>query len=99
MLQRFGTARADILLCNDVLPFAVAVVQRENCPGLAASAQNLYEVHPGLSSNQITRAMRKQLLLESEPKGTCQQQGLQHIYTQTCREKRCHECLVMKQGA
>ena len=99
IFRGIGTARADILLCNVVLPFAVAVAQREDCPALAAVARNLYEAHPGLSSNQITRAMRKQLLLESEPKGACQQQGLQHIYAQTCREKRCHECLVMKQGA
>jgi hypothetical protein len=98
IFQGLGIARADILLCNVVLPFAVAVAQRENCPVLAASARNLYEIHPGLSSNQITRAMRKQLLLESEPKGTCQQQGLQYIYAQTCSEKRCDECLVMKQG-
>ncbi len=99
IFQGLSTARADILLCNVVLPFAVAVAQREGCPTLAASARHLYDVHPGLSSNQITRAMCKQLLLGSEPKGACQQQGLQHIYVQTCREKRCHECLVIKQGA
>jgi hypothetical protein len=92
-----GTARTDILICNVVLPFAMAVAQVENCPALTESARNLYSVYPGLSSNQITRAMCKQLLLKSEPKGACQQQGLHYIYAQTCREKRCHECLIAKQ--
>jgi hypothetical protein len=92
-----GTARTDILICNIVLPFAVAIAQLENCPALTESARNLYSTYPGLSSNQITRAMCKQLLLKSEPKGACQQQGLHYIYAQTCREKRCHECLIAKQ--
>jgi Protein of unknown function (DUF2851) len=94
-----GTARADILICNIVLPFAAAIAQQENCPALSEAARNLYSAYPGLSSNQITRSMRKQLLLKSEPKGACQQQGLHYIYAQTCREKRCHECLIGKQGA
>ncbi len=92
-----GTARTDILICNIVLPFAAAVAQKENCPNLGEYARNLYRAYPGLSSNQITRAMCKQLLLKGEPKGACQQQGLHFIYSQTCREKRCHECLIAKQ--
>lgn len=92
-----GTSRADILICNIVLPFAGAVARQENCPTLGENARNLYKAYPGLSSNQITRAMCKQLLLKSEPKGACQQQGLHFIYSQTCREKRCHECLIAKQ--
>ena len=92
-----GTARTDILICNIVLPFAAAVAQQENHPALGEYARNLYNTYPGLSSNQITRAMCKQLLLKSEPKGACQQQGLHFIYTQTCREKRCHECLITRQ--
>jgi hypothetical protein len=92
-----GTARTDILICNIVLPFAAAVARQENDSILAEYARNLYVTYPGLSSNQITRAMCKQLLLKSEPKGACQQQGLHFIYTQTCREKRCNECLIGKQ--
>jgi hypothetical protein len=92
-----GTARADILICNIVLPFAAAVAQRDNYPALGEYALNLYSNYPGLSSNQITRSMCKQLLLKSEPQGACQQQGLHYIYAQACREKRCHECLIGKQ--
>jgi hypothetical protein len=94
-----GTARTDILICNIVLPFAAAVAQRENDPMLAEHARNLYVTYPGLPSNQITRAMCKQLLLKNEPKGACQQQGLHFIYAQTCREKRCTECIIGKQDA
>jgi len=94
-----GTARSDILICNIVLPFAAAVAQQEHDFMLAEHAQNLYISYPGLPSNQITRAMCKQLLLKNEPKGACQQQGLHFIYAQTCREKRCLECIVGKQEA
>lgn len=94
-----GTARSDILICNIVLPFAAAVAQQENDCMLAEYAQNLYISYPGLPSNQITRAMCKQLLLKNEPKGACQQQGLHFIYAQTCREKLCTECLIGKQDA
>jgi Protein of unknown function (DUF2851) len=94
-----GTARTDILICNIVLPFATAVAQLENNPMLAEHARNLYVTYPGLPSNQITRAMCKQLLLKNEPKGACQQQGLHFIYAQTCREKRCTECIIGKQNA
>jgi hypothetical protein len=89
-----GTARADILICNVVLPFAVAVALIEQDTMLAEEAEALYFEYPGLSSNRITRAMREQLQLTREPKGACEQQGLHYIYRQTCQEKRCEVCMV-----
>jgi len=89
-----GTARADILICNVVLPFAVAVALIEQDTMLAEEAEALYVEYPGLSSNRITRAMREQLQLTREPKGACEQQGLHYIYRQTCQEKRCEVCMV-----
>ncbi len=89
-----GRARADILICNIVLPFAAAVAQSENDTLLAGQTQNLYRAYPALPSNQVTRAMCKQLMLKREPQGACQQQGLHFIYAQTCREKRCSQCII-----
>jgi hypothetical protein len=94
VFQDLGTARADILICNVVLPFAMAVALIEHDTMLAEQAQALYTEHPGLSSNRITRAMCDQLQLKREPGRACEQQGLQHIYQQTCREKRCELCMV-----
>ena len=91
-----GNARADILVCNVVLPFAMAVALIENDDILAEQAHVLYLEHPGLSSNRITRAMSQQLQLVGEPEGACRQQGLHYIYQQTCREKRCAVCMVGK---
>ncbi|HEY6411911.1 MAG TPA: DUF2851 family protein [Ktedonobacteraceae bacterium] len=89
-----GTARADILICNIVLPFAVAVALIEQDTMLAEEAEALYTEYPGLSSNRITRAMSAQLQLTREPKGACEQQGLHYIYQQTCQEKRCEVCMM-----
>ena len=91
-----GRARADILICNIVLPFAMAVALIENDSILAQRAQMLYLEHPGLPSNRVTRAMCQQLQLAKEPEGACQQQGLHYIYQHTCREKRCQLCIAGK---
>ncbi len=87
-------ARTDILLCNVVLPFAAAVALLEHDLLLAEQAERLYSEHPGLPSNAVTRIMTTQLLLEHEPYGSCQQQGLHYIYQQTCREKQCAACIA-----
>lgn len=87
-------ARADILLCNVVYPFAAAVALLEHDEYLYEWAKELYISHPGLSSNRITRMMSMQLQLCAEPVGTCRQQGLHYIYQQTCREKRCSVCMM-----
>ena len=89
-------ARTDILICNVVLPFTAAVALLEHNTLLYERAQAIYVQHPGLSSNRITRMMSTQLLLQEEPRGSCQQQGLHFIYQQTCREKRCEVCLIGK---
>ena len=86
--------RADILICNVILPFAAAIALLEHNTLLGERAQTLYEMHPGLSSNTITRMMCRQLLLAHEPHGSCQQQGLHYIYQQTCQAKCCAECMM-----
>jgi hypothetical protein len=77
-----------------VLPFAAAVASLEGDDSLSERARLLYTRYPGLPSNQVTRAMSRQLQLQAEPRGACQQQGLHYIYQQTCREKRCAHCLA-----
>jgi hypothetical protein len=86
-------SRTDILICNIVLPFAAAVADLENDPELATRAQQIYLGYPRLISNRITRMMCKQLQLPKEPGQACLQQGLHHIYTQTCQAKNCQACL------
>jgi hypothetical protein len=92
-----SVGRADILICNVVLPFAAAIALIEQRPQLGERAQYLYRIHPGLPSNRITRMMCAQLRLLEEPKGSCRQQGLHYIYQQTCQAKRCELCVMSKQ--
>ncbi len=94
-----GPARADILICNVVLPFAAAVTFIEEDRPLLEYAQELYMAYPALASNQVTRSMYRQLGLEREPKNACQQQGLHYIYVQTCRDKHCAACIVVGRDA
>ena len=89
--------RTDILLCNVVFPFASAIALVEQDTRLEERAQQLYLSHAGLSSNRITRMMCTQLQLERMPRGSCRQQGLHHVYQQTCRAKLCNLCILGKQ--
>ncbi|MFI5273672.1 MAG: DUF2851 family protein [Ktedonobacterales bacterium] len=79
--------RARILLANVALPFAAAVD-----PSLASRARAVYAALPGLPSNQITRAMGRQLGLPRQPAGARAQLGLHHLWASACREKRCDAC-------
>lgn len=92
-LYPLNRARADILIINIILPFAAAVAELENDVSLTARAQQIYLAYPGLASNRITRMMKTQLRLAEEPAQACLQQGLHHIYAQTCRAKDCRNCL------
>jgi hypothetical protein len=94
LFSAVGLARADIIICNVVLPFAAAVAILGHDTALSALSQQLYESHPGLVSNRITRSMCMQLQLKTMPRGSCQQQGLHYIYQQTCKEKHCELCIV-----
>ena len=98
LFSDLGPARADILICNVVLPFAAAIAHAEQDQPLLELARRLFRAYPALSSNQVTRSMYRQVGLEREPKFACQQQGLHYIYAQTCREKQCAACLVVGRG-
>ncbi|GCE14365.1 DUF2851 family protein [Tengunoibacter tsumagoiensis] len=91
-------ARTDILICNVLLPFALGVGLIEGQPILIERAQAYYSLHPGLSSNRITRLMARQLQLYREPPLSIRQQGLHYIYQQTCQEKRCELCILHTRG-
>lgn len=96
IFAEIGPARADIVICNVILPFAAAIGAREGDAALVDQAARLYETYPALASNTITRSMSAQLGLERGPRRACEQQGLQYLYAQTCREKRCAECLLVR---
>jgi hypothetical protein len=84
--------RAAILAANVALPFAAAWAGCHDDPGLAARARAVYAALPGLPSNQITRAMMRQLGLRRQPAGARAQQGLHHLWAQHCRAKQCAGC-------
>src|SRR5205085_10839274 len=94
IFTELSLSRTNILICNIILPFAVAISLIENDTQLAEQARNLYLAYPALPSNSITRAMSRQLQLPHEPQNACQQQGLHYIYAQTCREKHCAQCIA-----
>jgi hypothetical protein len=91
-----GIARTDIVMCNVVLPFLLALLRIQGISGNENFLMYAYTHYPALSSNAITRAMCRQLQLSHEPKYACQQQGLHFLYQQTCKQKLCDVCLAGK---
>ena len=89
---RSSVGRAAILIWNVALPFAYAWAWQQDDAELAERTRLLAIEFPGLPSNQITRAMQKQLLLAKHPKMALAQQGLQHVHKRWCREKLCSAC-------
>lgn len=84
--------RAAILAANVVLPFAAAWTSFTGEDPLGRAAWETYAALPGLPSNQITREMMRQLGLSRLPAGAVAQQGLQHLWSEYCRDKRCSAC-------
>jgi hypothetical protein len=93
LFHPLSRARTDIIIYNVVLPFAIAVAERESNPRLTVRAQQMYLAYPRLVSNRVTRIMSAQLQLSAEPEQACLQQGLHHIYIQNCQAKHCQTCL------
>lgn len=84
--------RARIAITNAVLSFALAHATLEGDGALRGRALAVYDALPGLQSNAITRLMSRQLGMVRLPAGTSAQQGLHHLWSTWCREKRCEDC-------
>jgi hypothetical protein len=97
--ESLSAERAAILIWNVELPFAYAWALLHDDEALAKRAYVLALAFPGLPSNQITRAMQKQLLLPRHPRMALAQQGLQHVHKHWCREKKCAACPCAKAEA
>ncbi len=97
--ESLSEERASILIWNVALPFAYAWALLHEDDALAKRAYVLALEFPGLPSNQITRAMQKQLLLPKHPRLALAQQGLQHVHKHWCREKICAACPCAKAEA
>lgn len=84
--------RAAIVAVNVALPFAEAVAATTGDSALTDRTRAMYQVWPGLPSNQIVREMARTLGLARLPGGALAQQGLHHLWQHACREKRCDGC-------
>ena len=94
-----GESRAAELAVNIVLPFFHAYASLHDDDTLAAQAKWLYDTHPRLADNEVTRRMASELLgkrkRERRMLGMARrQQGLMHLYRRYCGERRCQDCPV-----
>lgn len=76
-----GTGRARDIAVNVALPFLHAWADRADEASLTDLALKAYRDFPGLSGNEITREMRKRLLIPASVRLSARRhQGLMHLY-------------------
>jgi hypothetical protein len=80
-----GPSRAADVVVNVLLPLAVAATPAASVAGA------VYQAHPALAENWITRLVRQRAQL-APLRQAAAQQGLIEIYERTCRDLRCAEC-------
>jgi hypothetical protein len=92
-----GPDLAAAVVVNVLLPLLAAWGEVLDDRALVAAARLCYQQHPPTADNERLRHMRRQLLggADRATTGTaCRQQGLLHVYEQTCGWRRCTACVV-----
>jgi hypothetical protein len=90
-----GPDRAADIVVNVLLPWAAAVGRRQRNEDLVSAAEAVYQRHPRLSANEITRHMARQIIgtaARGIVRTACLQQGLIHIYRGWCDQRDCAAC-------
>lgn len=88
-----GESRAEVIVTNVLLPFAVARGRTNSRPALAEKASEIYRGYPALAENTLEKHMRRQLGISRCPVNSARrQQGLIYIYKTLCSQGKCGEC-------
>ncbi|HZU04727.1 MAG TPA: DUF2851 family protein [Chloroflexota bacterium] len=92
-----GPERAAEMVVNVLLPLLAAWGEALGDAALTAAAVTCYQQHPPTGDNERLRHMRRQVLggaSRAVIATACRQQGLLHIYQQTCGWRRCEGCVI-----
>jgi hypothetical protein len=89
-----GQGRARDIIVNVALPFCFAWSRVSGQEWLRELSLGLFENHPGLEENWITRHMKAKVLGDGEVKveSARWQQGLIELHEAFCGGHRCHDC-------
>lgn len=91
-----GLDRANGLVANAVLPFALALAEQSGDTELADGAARAWERLPAAESNAVTRRALQQVAGTNPLRGLGGrgQQGLIHLDATLCAPRRCYECPI-----
>ncbi len=89
-----GQGRARDIIVNVVLPFCFAWAHISGQEWLRELSLGLYENHPGLEENWITRHMKAKAFGDGAARmdSARWQQGLIELHEAYCAGHRCHDC-------
>ena len=97
-----GKQRAADLVINIVFPLIVFYAEETGDGTLQNKILELYNCHPQLQENSVTRQMRKKIELDKRQLtgasyNVCLQQGLLHLAHNLCADGMCRQCLDVMQ--
>lgn len=94
MFSLVGASRASDIVVNVLLPVLGIWAVRTQSDSLSQSLQQLYDAHPPLQSNHITRQIQDWLRLPRQAQRAKIQQGMIYLYRLFCITGLCGLCPV-----
>ncbi len=108
-IARQGTAligrdRASVIIINILLPLAFVWAEESQSSKLSDAVQKLYDHHPKLEENSITKKLTAQIFTEQQPiqqisPSAKKQQGAIYLYNNFCSSQLCELCPILNSGA
>ncbi len=90
-----GRTRQTEMEVNAILPVALALARERGDAALTQAVLTRYAAASASGGNQITRHMLQTIGAPARTaRSAAAEQGLLHLYTQWCRERRCWHCPI-----
>lgn len=92
-----GKSRQKAIVLNILLPLFYSYARMTEQKELRDLLWEMYNDHPSLGKNRITKYQSKILNLSNKKiKNACLEQGLIYVYQNACFQKLCPECILVK---
>ncbi len=99
-----GKPRASDIIINTLLPLALVWAEESQSSRLSDAVQKLYDRHPKLQDNRITKDLTAQIFTEQQPIQSIsptakKQQGAIYLHENFCKSQLCELCPIFNSGA
>ena len=99
-----GKPRASDIIINTLLPLVLVWAEESQSSSLSDAVQKIYDRHPKLQDNHITKKLAAQIFTEQQPiqsisPSAKKQQGAIYLQKNFCASQLCELCPILNSGA